>query len=182
MCGANIPRMKALEAHPVAAAGALTVALAAVFELTEISVVFLLGLMGIILFVGLVWGPRLPLFVRSWFTWMIFYFGALACMFGRTMAPGLTLYTAGMALLSFSSMALLPALALLRLWHGRRRLALIGLVLPVSLLLGCVVGFTEERLFIWRYRETGAGPTPRWTVEMHWLAYDPATGELAGSD
>ena len=45
-----------------------------------------------------------------------------------------------------------------------------------------LVAGIEERVFVIKYRDTGVGPTPRWTVGTHWLAYDRDTGRLYGSD
>ena len=73
-------------------------------------------------------------------------------------------------------------ITLLPLWRLRRGFLLLCLILPLSFGFGLTVAAIEERIFIYKYRETGVGPTPRWTVWNHWLAYDAETKELTGSD
>jgi hypothetical protein len=138
--------------------------------------------MALVTIIGLVFGTRLPIFVRTLFTVLIFYFGGTIALVGRTMEPGLTPYTAGMALEFFALFALWPALSLFRIWSGRLRIALVLLVLPISLALAFSAAAAEEYIFVQKYRVSGVGPTPRWTVSNHWLAYYPETGKLDGSD
>jgi len=158
------------------------VTLAAVFELVPDHGISALIGMGMVAMVGLAVGQRLPLLVRVMFTVLIFYFGATMALVGRTMEPGLTRYTFGWALNCFAIMALWPALALLRLWIGGLRIALLVAVLPASLALAFAVAGIEETLFVQKHKETGIGPTARWTVSNHWLSYDAQTGKLNGSD
>lgn len=156
------------------------IGLAVVFEFVPDGGIAVLIGMGIVALVGLVFGRRLPLLARVLFTILIFYFGATMALVGRTMEPGLTGYTFGWALLCFSILALWPSLALLRLWDGGFRFALIVAVLPVSL--AFAVAGIEETVFIQKHKETGIGPTARWTVSNHWLSYDAKTRKLNGSD
>ena len=171
--------------NPVITGVAVGLAVSAALEVLPFpraSFVALLGGMALLTIAGLIGGARLPLFVRVLFTTLIFYFAGLMCLLGRTMAPGLTLYTAGMALVISGQVALLPALSLLRLWQGRPRVILTAAVLPVGLAVACAVAAAEEHVFIRIHQEAGCGPTPRWTVSNHWLSYDPETRILDGSD
>jgi hypothetical protein len=158
------------------------VVLATVFELVPDHGISALIGMAIVALVGLAVGQRLPMLVRVMFTVLIFYFGATMALVGRTMEPGLTRYTFGWALNCFAIVALLPSLALLRLWDGRLRVALVVAVLPVSMTLAFAVAGIEEAAFIQKHKETGIGPTARWTVSNHWLSYNAKTGKLDGSD
>jgi hypothetical protein len=158
------------------------VTLATVFELVPDHGISALIGMAIVALVGLACGQRLPLLVRVMFTVLIFYFGATMALVGRTMEPGLTRYTFGWALNCFAIMALWPALALLRLWAGRLRVALLIAVLPTSLAVAFAVAGIEEASFIQKHKENGVGPTARWTVSNHWLSYNAETGKLDGSD
>jgi glucose dehydrogenase len=127
-------------------------------------------------------GTRLPLALRLFATIIIFYFGYSMCLVGRTMEPLLTRYTVSMALASFGLFAVVPSLSLLRLWTRRAALVLVIAVLPLSLVAASVVAGIEERIFAQKHRDTGVGPTPRWTVSNHWLSYDRDTQHLNGSD
>ena len=75
-----------------------------------------------------------------------------------------------------------PGLCLLRLWRWKFGAILLGSLLPVGFALALVVAGIEERLFVIKYRDNGIGPTPRWMVGTHWLAYDRDTRRLYGSD
>jgi hypothetical protein len=70
----------------------------------------------------------------------------------------------------------------LRLRVGGLRIALLVAVLPTSLALAFGVAGIEEAMFIQKHKETGIGPTARWTVSNHWLSYNAQTGKLDGSD
>lgn len=132
--------------------------------------------------IDLIFGRRLPFLLRIIFTILIFDFGYNMCLIGRTMAPEISFYTIRMALYFFFLFAVLPAITLLRLWERKIVLRFIIAVLPVSFILALFVAGLEEHLFIRKYRETGVGPTARWTVSNHWLAYDPIKKKLYGSD
>jgi len=134
------------------------------------------------LFIVAVRKTHLPLMLRVFITTCIFYWGFSACITGRTMQPGLTRFTAGMALSYFGFLGLWPGIALFKLWHRRIAIGLLCALLPVSFALAVALAGTEEYLFVRKYRDTGVGPTARWTVSMHWLAYDRETRRLGGSD
>jgi hypothetical protein len=87
-----------------------------------------------------------------------------------------------MALIYFGIYGFVPGLCLLRLWRLKLGAILLGSLLPIGFALALLVAGIEERVFIIKYRDTGIGPTPRWTVGTHWLAYDHAAGRLYGSD
>ncbi len=127
-------------------------------------------------------GTRLPLALRVCATTFIIYFGYSMCLVGRTMEPGFTGYTLGMALTCFGLFAAVPGLSLLRIWSPKVALALLVAILPLSLTAAAVVAGLEEHLLVQKYRNTGVGPTPRWTVSNHWLSYDRETRLLNGSD
>jgi len=101
---------------------------------------------------------------------------------GTHLPLGYTDYSYKMAFMYFGIFAALPALCLARLWRGRMAVLLLTALLPVSLLAAGVVARVEERTFIARYQDVGVGPTPRWTVSMHWLSYDREAQRLNGSD
>lgn len=86
-----------------------------------------------------------------------------------------------MTLTLFALMASLPALALLRLWNGRTRIALVLAFLPISIAAAFLVAAFEETQFI-KNNASGIGPTPRWTVSNYWLDYDAERRQLTGSD
>lgn len=136
----------------------------------------------IITFTGLIFGPRLPIFVRIIFTVLIAYFAIDACLLGRTMEVGITVDNISMALKCFLILALWPSLALLRIWRGRLRILTATLVLPIGLLMACVIAGAEEQIFTSLHRDEGVRPTPRWTFSDHWMAYDSQAKSLIGSD
>ena len=136
----------------------------------------------VLLLVGLIWGTRLPLMFRAFVTACIFYWAYIACLVGRTMQPGLSGYTIGMALTVFVIYGAWPAIGLFRLWRPKIAVGLLCALLPVSFMLAEVVAGTEEYLFIRKYRDTGVGVTKRWTVSNHWLSYDKDAQRLDGSD
>jgi hypothetical protein len=141
----------------------------------------LLAVVAVFSLTSVIRGHRLPLFVRVFATGATFYIGYVMCLVGRTMEPRLTGYTIQMAFVVFGLYASLPTLALLRIWRGRVRVALVASVFPVSLAVASAVAAYEEHQFIQQHRG-GVGPTARWTVSHHWLAYDAQTQELSGSD
>ena len=81
----------------------------------------------------------------------------------------------------FAVFAALPTLGLVRAWQGRPRVLVSTLMLPVALVGACGVAAVEESRFIAQHH-SGVGPTARWTVPQHWLAYDASTSRLYGSD
>ncbi len=131
---------------------------------------------------GLIFGRSLPVSLRVFITGLVVYFGCGMCIAGRAMAPGFTVFTAGKALTMFSVFAIWPILSLLRLWPRRLAIRLISGAVPVCFVFAFLAADIEERLFVRRYRETGIGPTPRWTDSSSWLSYDAQTHQLNGSD
>jgi hypothetical protein len=159
-----------------------TAVLAALSEILPGGGMFLLVAVAALASVAAIGGTRLPLVLKVWATTFIMYFGYSTCLLGRTMEPGFTGYTVSMALVCFGLLACLPAISLLRLWRPRVAVVLLVTILPLSLTAAALVAGIEERLFVQKYRDTGAGPTPRWTVSNHWLSYDRETHRLNGSD
>jgi hypothetical protein len=135
----------------------------------------------ILVLVMVVFGSRLPFIFRVIATGFTFYLAYQMCLLGRTMEPFLSAYTLRMALLHFGIFAALPTIALIRGWQGGSRALVCSLILPVAFVCACSVAAFEESRFISQHG-SGIGPTPRWTVSNHWLAYDPATDRLYGSD
>ena len=131
--------------------------------------------------VSLVRGSRLPLGVRAFLTGTTLLVGSMMCLVARTMEPQLTLNTAKIALAAFALCAGLPTLALLRLWRGRVRVLLVVGMFPVCLMMAHAIASYEEYRFIQKHRY-GVGPTARWTVSNHWLAYDATSQKLSGAD
>jgi O-antigen ligase len=163
--------------------GILTAAmLAALCEVLPAGGLVLMVAVAVLALTAAVGGTRLPLGLKVFATASLFYFGYAMCLIGRTMEPRLTTSTVGMALYYFGLFAVVPTLSLLRLWRQRVAVALVIVVLPLSLFAAAVVAGVEEHLFIQKYRDTGVGPTPRWTVSNHWLSYDRVAGKLHGSD
>jgi hypothetical protein len=158
-----------------------TVALGVVDEWLPDGGTTLLVVVAALALASAVKGQRLPLVFRVFSTGATFYLGYVTCLVGRTMEPGFTAYTIRMALFVFGLYATLPAVALLRIWPGRVRVVLIASVFPVSLAAAALVASFEEYQFIQRHQR-GVGPTARWTVSHHWLAYDAETQRLYGSD
>jgi len=87
-----------------------------------------------------------------------------------------------MAVTIFLMYGAIPGFALLRLWPFRRGIVLLCALFPASFALACLAGSMEEYLFVQKYKDTGVGPTARWTVPHHWLAYDKEHKRLDGSD
>src|SRR5262249_34555518 len=60
----------------------------------------------------------------------------------------------------------------------------IGLIIAVTVLSAELSAATEEFLFVqaWRHQGRSSGPVPRFFFSENWLAYDPATQTLSGSD
>ena len=142
-----------------------------------------LVLLGATLIITLATGTRhLSMPARIFITTQIFCWNFMLCLLGRTVEPGITRGNTSMALLYFGIYGFVPGLCLLRLWRWKLGAIFLGSLLPVGFALALVVAGIEERVFIIKYRDTGVGPTPRWTVGIHWLAYDRDTGRLYGSD
>jgi hypothetical protein len=142
-----------------------------------------LVLLGAALIISLAAGARyLSLPARVFITTQIFCWNFMLCLLGRTVEPGITRGNTSMVLLYFGIYGFVPGLCLLRLWRWKFGAILLGSLLPVGFALALVVAGIEERVFVIKYRETGVGPTPRWTVGTHWLEYDRDTGRLYGSD
>jgi hypothetical protein len=138
---------------------------------------------GVALIISLAAGTRhLSLSARIFITTQIFCWSFMLCLLGRTVEPGITRGNTSMVFLYFGIYGIVPGLCLLRLWRWKLGAILLGSLLPVGFALALVVAGTEERVFVIKYRETGVGPTPRWTVGTHWLAYDRDSGRLYGSD
>jgi hypothetical protein len=112
----------------------------------------------------------------------MFYWAYITCLIGRTMQPGLTRYTIGMALTVFAIYGLWPSVALFRVWRPKIAVGILFTLLPVALALSAAVAGTEEYLFVRKYQDTGVGVTKRWTVSNHWLSYDKDARRLDGSD
>jgi hypothetical protein len=146
------------------------------------SLIYLL-LLGAALIISLAAGVRhLSLPARTFITTQIFCWNFMLCLLGRTVEPGITRGNTSMVLLYFGIYGFVPGLCLLRLWRWKFGAILLGSLLPVGFALALVVAGIEEHVFVIKYRDTGVGPTPRWTVGTHWLAYDRDTGLLYGSD
>jgi hypothetical protein len=142
-----------------------------------------LVLLGTALIISLAAGTRhLSLLARVFITTQIFCWNFMLCLLGRTVEPGITRGNTSMVLLYFGMYGIVPGLCLLRLWRAKLGAIFLGSLLPVGFALALVVAGIEERVFVIKYRDTGIGPTPRWTVGTHWLAYDRDTGRLYGSD
>jgi hypothetical protein len=131
---------------------------------------------------GGIFGQRLPLALRVGITGVIIFFAFAMFLAGRAMAPKLTHDTVKMAFTMFGLLASVPVLSLLRLWRFPVALRLISVALPVCFGFAMLTAEIEERLFVQRYRETGIGPTPRWTDSNSWLSYDAQTHQLNGAD
>ena len=158
-----------------------TIALAVLDEVLPDGGLLLLVVVAALALASVIWGLRLPIFVRVFATAATFYLGYVMCLVGRTTEPGFTADAVQMALACFALYAVLPTLALLRIWRGRLRVATVASVFPVSLAVASAVAAYEEHQFIQQHRQ-GVGPTARWTVSNHWLAYDGVTRKLSGSD
>ena len=142
-----------------------------------------LAFLGTGLIISLAAGTRhLSLPARIFITTQIFCWNFMLCLLGRTIEPGITRGNTSMALIYFGIYGIIPGLCLLRLWRLKLGAIFLGSLLPVGFALALVVAGIEERVFVIKYRDTGIGPTPRWTVGTHWLAYDRDTGRLYGSD
>lgn len=142
------------------------------------SPIYLL-LFAVALIIGAAAGARLlSLPARIFITTQIFCWNFMLCLLGRTVEPGITRGNTSMVLLYFGIYGIVPGLCLLRLWRWKFGAILLGSLLPVGFALALIVAGIEERVFVIKYRETGIGPTPRWTVGTHWLAYDRDTKRL----
>jgi hypothetical protein len=136
----------------------------------------------LLLTAGLICGQRLPLILRSLTSIIIIYWAFGTCLVGRTTEPGISRATFIFALQVFILYGLLPGVVLLRLWPLRLGATFLVALFPVGFLLAATVAGAEEYLFVQKYHESGTGPTPRWTVSNHWLAYDKEKKRLYGSD
>jgi hypothetical protein len=145
------------------------------------SLIYLL-LFAVALIIGAAAGSRhLSLPARTFITTQIFCWNFMLCLLGRTVEPGITRGNTSMVLLYFGIYGFVPGLCLLRLWRWKFGTILLGALLPVGFALALLVAGIEERVFVIKYRGTGIGPTPRWTVGTHWLAYDRDTGRLTAT-
>jgi hypothetical protein len=144
---------------------------------------FAFTVMGVILLlIALARGMQLPLMLRVFMTANVFYWGYVTCLFGRTMAPGLTGHTVGSALAIFAMVGIWPAIVLFRLWRRSPATWLTCALVPIAFCMAALVAGVEEYLFVRKYQDTGVGTTARWTVSQHWLSYDRQTKRLNGSD
>lgn len=140
-------------------------------------------LLGAALIIFLAAGARhLPLSARTFITTQIFCWNFMLCLLGRTVERGITRGNTCMVLFYFGIYGFVPGLCLLRLWRWKLGAIFLGSLLPVGFALALLVAGIEERVFVIKYPRYGFGPTPRWTVGTHWLAYDRDTGRLYGSD
>jgi hypothetical protein len=153
-----------------------------VFVTSHEGTIIMLLLDAGLLLVCVVKGRKLPVFLRACASILILYWGYAACLGGRTMEVGLTRTTIGMAITCFIIYGIWPGLVLLRLWTVRTGILLLCVFLPASFLIAHAVASTEEYLFVQKYSDTGVGPTARWTISQHWLAYDKEHRRLDGSD
>jgi hypothetical protein len=156
--------------------------LSEVFVTSHEGAIITLLLAAGLLLVCLVKGRKLPVFLRSCASVLILYWGYSACLGGRTMEVGLTRTTIGMAMTCFVIYGVWPGIAFMRLWPARAGILLLCLFLPASFAIAHAVASAEEYLFVQKYKETGVGPTARWTISQHWLAYDKEHKRLDGSD
>jgi hypothetical protein len=100
----------------------------------------------------------------------------------RTMRPGFRfeLFWAelGFACATAVPLGLLSALGL----RWRIKGLLIGLIIAIAVLSAELSAATEELVFVRRHQAHASGPTSRFFFSENWLAYDPATKTLSGSD
>ena len=141
-----------------------------------------LAILAVLLLGGLIAGERSPAWIRALLSVLILYWAYGACLTGRTMEPHLSGTTFGMSLLCFASLGVWPGLVFLRLWPFRSGVILLIALFPAAFSIAALVAETEEHLFVQKHRITGIGPTARWTVPHHWLAYDRQAQRLNGSD
>jgi hypothetical protein len=99
---------------------------------------------------------------------------------GQTMQPDLPFGTA----LPYCMFLGFPfaVVVLMPLWGIRPGFKAAAWMIPVLTVTAFVAASAEERLFVSRYSKTGIGPTSRWTVSNHWLAYDADKQRLYGAD
>ena len=159
-----------------------TAALATLVEAAPVGGVVFIAVVLLFVLIAVTKGEQLPLWVKVLMTGSFYYLGYSACLGGRTMEPRLNADAVGMALLVFVLIAAGPSLSMLRLWRPRVAFLLLIGIFPVSFFTAATVASIEEHLFIRKYRDTGVGPTARWTVSNHWLSYDHSTQRLDGSD
>jgi hypothetical protein len=138
--------------------------------------------LGVMLILSLISGARLTLSARTFITTQIFCWVFMLCLLGRTVEPGITRGNVSMMLLYFGIYGFAPGLCLLRLWRLKFGAIFLGSLLPVGFAIALITAGIEEQMFVIKHRDTGVGPTPRWTVGTHWLAYDRDTERLYGSD
>ena len=141
-----------------------------------------LALQASILIYGVARGLKAPLALRAFLSILVLNWAFGACLMGRTTGPGLTGETSGMAVTTLLLYGAVPGLALIRFWPRRVGAASFLALFPLAFLLATTAAGLEEYLFVQKYQSTGVGPTSRWTVSMHWLAYDKGTHRLGGSD
>ncbi len=170
--------------RPIQAVGAVAfiVLWRSALELAPAGGLFEMVFVAAVAFGGLIGGTRLPYLIRLVSTLALFVYGADMFLLGRTMEPRLTETTFQMAVFFWVLWAGLPTLSVLRMWKRRTALLLLALLPLGGFLLACAVAEVEERHFMAKYRSSGVGPTPRWTVSHHWLSYNKDTGRLDGSD
>lgn len=113
----------------------------------------------------------------------------LACAFGwylaaqiRTMRPGFHLAPLW-AELAFACMPAVPLGLLSTIGlRWRTKGVVIIFVITVAVLSAELWAATEEIVFIRQHQENASGPKARFFFSDSWLAYDPATRTLSGSD
>lgn len=125
-------------------------------------------------------GREIWLPVRLFVTAQVFLWSFIVCLVVRTTDAGVHTHNAGRSVSYCFLYAVIPGLCVLRLWSRKRAIILVSLLLPVGFLLSNAVAGTEEILFVRKYRDAGAGPTPRWPLPIYWLAYDKEAHRLYG--
>ena len=98
------------------------------------------------------------------------------------MGVGVNVHTLTSAMLFFFLFASWPHCVLFRMWRRRAATLWCLMAAPLALVVACVFAGVEEHLFVQKHRAEGADPTPRYTVTMHWMAYDAQSGQLRGAD
>lgn len=127
--------------------------------------------------VSVAWKRKLPLFLRVFFTGVFYIWGIYFALLGRTGGVHLTLQTFFETLGVFFFLAYLILIyPLAKIWSGKSRLYIFHLFPMVSIVLALIIASVEERVFV-HLNPEGKGPTKRWSVNIAWMAYEPATAE-----
>ncbi|MEE9335369.1 MAG: hypothetical protein V3U65_14865 [Granulosicoccaceae bacterium] len=141
--------------------------------------IFLIVVFIVTYLVSIFYGKKLNLALKVASLLLFLYWSINWTLLGRVETVHLNANNLGSAILLFVISSIWILLPLWRLFKTNLRIKVLTLYPLIAILLALVIASAEEQIFIKQFND-GVGPTPRWTVNIAWLAYDASSGELKG--